>query len=174
MGIDAVSPANRIEEILKGERKRRSMNTPQQKLQVPEIPGYYLYWFRGEPERIEQALDAGYEFVDRREVHTYNHDLAGDGSVSGHTDMGSRVSVVDGSGVGGDGQALRLYLMKLREEWHKEDLADAEKYTTKLVHSLKAGTVGIGDKDAGLQAEDKDKFYGGQTNLFQPKHVRRS
>ena len=34
------------------DRKRIPMNVPIQKLEVPEIPGYRLYWFRAEPGRL--------------------------------------------------------------------------------------------------------------------------
>ena len=58
------------------ERQRIPMSLPMQKLAVPELEGYHLHWMLGTTTRINQALRAGYEFVDPSEVDVVNTGLA--------------------------------------------------------------------------------------------------
>ena len=128
------------------DRERIPMTLPTQKLQVPEIPGYFLYWFRGEPGRLSRAMRAGYEFVGYDEVELNNFDLAGDLTGPGQTDMGNRVSVPAQDGASEDGQYLRLYLMKLKQELRDSDVMQyEEKMIDPFVGALKAGMVGAGE-----------------------------
>ena len=99
------------------ERTRIPMSVPVANLAVPEIPGYHLHWFRGEPQRIQRAQEAGYEFVNKGEVLVNNKSLGSDPASDGNTDMGTRVSHISGSDLADDGQPQRLYLMKIKEEW---------------------------------------------------------
>lgn len=116
------SDATNLETV--AERKRIPFTGPDLKLAVPEISGYHLHWFLGSPARIQRAIQAGYEFVDQSEVQVNNHLLGGNPLDSGSTDLGTRVSIVaGGEDIGTDGQATRLYLMKIKEEWWKEDQA---------------------------------------------------
>ena len=48
--------------------RRIPMALPTLKLEIPAIPGYVCHWFRGTQQRIQQALNAGYEWVGRGEV----------------------------------------------------------------------------------------------------------
>lgn len=109
----------------RAERVRVPMTVPVQKLAAPEIPGFFLYWMRGTPDRLQQANRAGFEFVTEEEMQVNNTSLGGDASKSGSTDLGSRVSVLantSGDGeIDGSGQPVRLYLMKQKWEWHLED-----------------------------------------------------
>ena len=104
-----VNPANETgqDAVSTVQRRRIPMSLPQMRLEVPEgcCPGFHLHWFVGTPNRIQRAQDAGYEFVSRGEVFVNNKDLAGDVTQSGNTDLGDRVSIVDGDGTGVDGQA---------------------------------------------------------------------
>ena len=138
------TPATR--DSAKAERKRIPMSTPVQKLSVPDMPGYHLHWFNGTEDRIQRALDGGYEFVDQREMRTNATGLGSDSTVSGNTDMGSRVSVVGGSELGRDGQAVRLILMKIKQEWWLEDQKVIEARSDQVVASLGMGAIGS-DKD---------------------------
>lgn len=172
MAIEQVSPANSAERVT--ERTRIPMSTGQQKLSVPEIPGYHLHWMRGTPDRLSQAIAAGYEFVDASETSVTNLSLGGDARTDGSTDMGTRVSVLAGEEVGPDGQPTRLYLMKLKEEWHQEDLAKQTDSSEKLRKTLLSGGMGQGQHEA---AGDADKRYVGDRttrNMFQPKPIKRS
>ena len=126
--------------------KRVPMTAPTRKLEVPDIPGYKMYWFRGEPGRLQRALKAGYEFVSPDEVEINNFDLSGNLNLPGHTDMGERVSVAAQDGAGDDGQFLRLYLMKIKLEWWTADqeLYEKEKIDP-MVGALNGGLIGAGE-----------------------------
>ena len=126
--------------------QRVPMTSPTRKLEVPDLPGFKMYWFRSEPGRIQRALKAGYEFVKPEEVDINNFDLAGNLNNPGSTDMGDRVSVAAQDGVGENGQFMRLILMKIKIEWWTED---QEKYEAEkvdpVVASLGAGSIGAGE-----------------------------
>lgn len=149
------------------ERKRIPMNVPTQKLEVPEIPGYRLYWFRGEPSRLLRAEQAGYEYVDRGEIELNSVGLA-DSAADGNSDMGSRVSVAAGDMVGEDRQPLRLVLMKIREEWAIENDEILEDRNESIAAALRGGLIGS-EKD---RPDDRDaRYVGNQTKI--PELFRR-
>lgn len=127
------------------ERKRIPMNAPVSRLETAEIPGYHLHWFRDDPQRIERAKQAGYEFVMDKEVAPPNVSLGGSSAVSGNMDMGSAVSTV--SVVGKD--AVRLVLMKIKQELFEEDQRLLERRSQQVVEALSAGMVGAGQQGAG-------------------------
>ena len=140
-----LNPASR--ETPAAERKRIPMSVPVQKLEAPDIPGYHLHWFNGTPDRIQRAIDGGYEFVDPREAKPNNTSLGGVSTASGSTDMGSQVSVVAGSELGNDGQPIRLILMKIKQEWYEEDQELVNQRNDKVRDSLLGGLIGA-EKDA--------------------------
>lgn len=121
------------------ERQRIPMSLPLQKLSVPDLPGFHLHWMLGSTTRINQALRAGYEFVEATEVETTNTGLADDASKSGNTDMGSRVSVSAGAELGTDGSEQRLYLMKIKQEWWEADQAALENRNEQIAATLRGG-----------------------------------
>lgn len=130
--------------------RRAPMFQPEAKLHVPEgaIPGYKLYWFRGMPGRLAYARRVGFEYVKPEEIqdHLLGFGFA-DGPEGGNTDMGDRVSVAAQEGVGPDGQFLRLYLMKIKQEWWDEDMVRyTETKIDPIVESLKAGMVEAGSR----------------------------
>lgn len=157
------------------ERKRIPLSVPQRKLEVPEIPGYYLRWFRGTPQRLAQAERAGFLFVQPEEIQLNNLALGGDATKAGNSDMGDRVSVIEGGEVDGSGQAIRMYLMKQKMEDHLEDqtivqnrndsVADA------LVGAYSSGQVGVGQ--GGETAEDAAARYVDQKRTRVPELFRR-
>lgn len=143
--------------------KRIPLSVPQRKLEVPEIPGYHLRWFRGTQSRLAQAVQAGYEFVSPDEVKLNNVSLGGDASKTGNTDMGSRVSVAEG-GETENGQAVRLYLMKQKLEFKAEDDAILSKRNDSVVAALtvgfRQGTIGLEESmRQGETREDADQRY---------------
>lgn len=151
------------------EATRIPMSLPQTKLAVPEIPGYYLYWFLG--QNVPRALKAGYEFVDESEAMLVNTGLADDVSKQGNSDMGTRVSAVAGGLIEGTAEPQRLYLMKLRQEWRDKDVQLLEQANERIAQALRGGQVIAGQASApGETAEDKLKRYlkKGQ-DLFIPK-----
>lgn len=101
-------------------RERIPMSVPQARLDVEEIPGFRLYWFK--EENIPRAIQAGYEFVGNDEVALNRIEIGGHSDASGNTDLGSQVSLV--SGTDARGQPQRLVLMKIPLEYFKEDQMD--------------------------------------------------
>jgi hypothetical protein len=124
----AINPANSVGEKMSEAREARTripMSAPRAKLSTPDIPGFHSHWLNDYPGRLLQASQGGYEFVSPEEALVSSRDLAGD-VVGKGTDLGSRISVVVGKNE--DGTPLRAYLMKIRNEWYKEDqLASQER-----------------------------------------------
>lgn len=163
------SPANGKPRVT--DRTRVPLATGQQKLAIPAIPGYYLYWMLGKPDMIERAMQAGYTFVNEDEVSPTNHSLGGDAKKSGNSDMGTRVSVLAGREIGADGQPIRLYLMKLPEEWYQEDQKFKEQKSDAIRKALLQGQVGS-ENDAN-SSDTRARYVGrDNTNMFQPKSRR--
>jgi len=147
------------EEEVKAIRKRIPMSVPRQKLEVPDIPGFHCHWMADRPGRVPQALQAGYEFVDMGEISVQNTGLADDISLDGNNDLGTRVSVIGGIGMGGDVE--KLYLMKIRQEWWDEDQAELRQKNDSIwqqIHRGEATSDTPGDasnryvKDVNLQS----------------------
>jgi hypothetical protein len=90
------------------------MNIPRRKLEVAPIPGFRLYWHR--QSDIERAIDAGYVFVDKNEIHINSRQIGAAYAMGGNTDLGSNVSIVGSAGTG-----ERLVLMKIPEEYYLDD-----------------------------------------------------
>lgn len=159
----AANPANSAE---KAPRQRIPLGLPTLKLNVPEIPGYVCYWFRGTPHRLQQALQAGYTFVERDEVHLNHHGLANDYESDGNSDMGTRVSVA--SGDGNEASNNRLYLMKIPKDLWQEDERMIEEKHEQLAAQLR-GSTGLP-----AQGADPSKNYsrGESRNLFTPRRAR--
>lgn len=158
------------------DRRRIPISVPQRKLEVPEIPGYKLRWFRGTPQRLAQAERAGFEFVSPEEIQLNDLSLGGDATRSGNTDMGTRVSIVEGSEVDGGGNAVRLYLMKQREELWKEDEAIGQERNDSVAEALTAayrqGTVGgqaPGEQSVDAQSRYVDTKRTRMPDLFRKK-----
>ena len=129
------NPANdvKVSEIPEG---YIPMSAPVQRLQVPEMPGFKLHWFRGEPGRIARAQRAGYKFVDETEVRVNNFDLGGSKDNSGNTDLGTRVSIEAGEDDG------RLYLMKVPQELYDYAQKLLGREVDSVVDALTSGKVG--------------------------------
>jgi hypothetical protein len=170
MAIEKLNPAT--SSTAARERKRIPMSVPVQRLETAEIPGYHLHWFLSTGERLQRALDGGYEFVDEREIKVNNVSLGGDSALSGNTDLGSRVSVVSGQEVGKDGQPTRLILMKIKQEWWKEDQAQVEARNTKVRDALLGGMIGAEqDRQGDSQHRYVDKTRTAIPDFFKPKRA---
>jgi len=112
---ERVDPRARIDNREISANERVPMGGSQLKLAVTKIPGYVQRWFNDVGDRIETAKKAGYTHVSKAGVKV------GSGPESGHTDLGSVVSKIVGTQV--NGQPLRAYCMKIKEEWYIEDQA---------------------------------------------------
>jgi hypothetical protein len=150
------------------ERKRIPMNVPIQKLEVPEIPGYRMYWFRSEPSRLLRAEQAGYEYVGRGEIELNSTGLA-DSAADGNTDMGTLVTISAGDMIGEDKQPLRLILMKIREEWAQENDQILEDRNESIAAALRGGLIGS-EKDV-TQSDRDARYVGSQSKI--PELFRR-
>ena len=118
-------------------RKRRGVfNGSKGKLTIDgNIPGYHLHVFNDEGTRIQDAQDNGYEFVHPDEVKGIRENV-----VSGNGDLGdSRVRFLVGTKDRGD--PLYGYLMKIRQEWHDEDMADLEVKNSLVDDAIRKGTI---------------------------------
>lgn len=154
------------------ERVRRPFTVPTGNLSVPEIPGYVLYWFRGDLQRISRALEAGYEYVDQGEVHLNNRSLGSDSARSDNTDMGTRVSRIAGGDMAYDGQPARLYLMKIKEELWKQDQAALTAPGSRLEgvrKSLAGGLLGADN----VSGADKAQVYVDSKRTKLPEFLKR-
>lgn len=132
-------------------RKRVPLGTHHQKMSVPEemIPDTHVArWFNDKDNRIQRAIDAGYEFVKPMEGKKI-----GDGERDGNTDIGTKVSKIVGENRSGD--PMRAYLMMIRKEWYEEDQAKKMERVNAIDEAI--GTPGFGAAKKGL---DKSKTYG--------------
>lgn len=135
------------------ERKRIPMSVPRQKLQVADIPGYHLHWALD--SRIPSYLQAGYEYVNGEEVQLNQQSVGTDSTISGNQDLGTRVSVV--AGVGQDGRAEHLVLMKLRLEFWTEDCRVLEQQNARRLEGIFRGEQIMGAE--GVKSEDRNLMY---------------
>lgn len=92
--------------------------------------GKHVHWINDQDGRVEQALQAGYTFVDPADVPSLGaNDLHQENS-----DLNSKVSKVTGRG----DKAMRSYLMAINQEWYDEDRAAHEQNVNMLVdHALR-------------------------------------
>jgi hypothetical protein len=161
------------------------MTVPVQRLAAPPIPGYYTYWFKGTPDRIQQAQNAWFEWVHPDEITVNSRDLGSSATAPGSSDMGTRVSVlanISGDGeIGPDGQPMRLYLMKQKWEYHEEDVELLRKANSGVVDALTAH-FGRGSPLEGAvegeQQEDVSQRYVDKKrttipDFFKPKRQKR-
>lgn len=176
------NPANETGKRAPGQRARIPLSVPQRKLEVPNIPGYWLRWIRGTSQRLGQAQRAGFEFVQPDEVELNDVSFGGDATKAGNSDMGSHVSVIEGSEVDGTGQAIRMFLMKQKMEYYIEDsniiqdrndsVADA------LTGQLREGQIGVrapgspAEDTADINARYVDKARSKMPELFRRKTPR--
>lgn len=155
MGNETVkqNPATAAAPTNAAARKRIPMSIPQRKLEVPEIEGYHLHWFLG--TNIARAQQGGYEFVEEKDVSINNRSVATDATLSGNADLGSRVSVI--SGAGANGQPESLYLMKIKEEWWREDQQVLEARNQQIMDAIYRSKEGLATAED--RAVDKGSKY---------------
>lgn len=164
--MEKANPSNAPEKE-KPSRRRIPMSVPNLRLTVPEIPGYKLRWMRGDVQRIAQATAGGYEFVAPEEVNLNTFGLGNGPEHSGNGDLGNRVSVAAGGGDITNGQATRLYLMKIRDEFWMEDEEQIAQSTERLAAQLR-GDAGF----AQAGGDNSNRYSKGENrNMFQPRRA---
>ena len=160
------NPAN-MYDIKVTDQTRLSAASPVRQLEVPEIPGYRLYWFADRPGRIDWALRVGYEFVTDEEVQVNNRRVADDSTLDGNQNLGSRVSLYGDTN--DRGHAVNLYLMKIKQEWYDKDRKAQEAASEAIVATLKRGMVGAENEKAG---DAKLRYTRNAENMFNRKSRR--
>jgi hypothetical protein len=141
-------------------RKRIPMDVPQQRLEVQEIPGWRLYWFK--EENVAKAYcDGHYDFVTQEDARLNRITIAGNPRESGNTDLGSGVSIIGGKDA--DGRPQRLVLMKLPIEFFKEDQAAKMLKNTERLSGVFEGEKIFGEdgevNDSGQLTYTKDVSF---------------
>lgn len=165
---DKVNPANdtQVSEIPEG---YIPMSAPTRRLQVPAKAGFVRYWFRGDPGRIQRAMQAGYQFVDPKDVKVNSFDLGGDAKTSGNTDMGSRVSISSGDDGGAEGGG-RLYLMEIPQHLYEHSQTLLQETNNRVARALTAGLIGSDDESF---ADKKARYTNQVPDFFNPHKRRR-
>jgi hypothetical protein len=123
-GATAIDPGDpnfaNLEDFIPASRRdfqRKPFGGQRQKLMHPERPGYHRHWFNDEPNRINQALGAGYEHV--------------------NDEKDRPVSYVVGSAKGGG--PLVAYLMEIPLLWFNEDMAAQDAAVLDRLQDIRAG-----------------------------------
>ena len=113
--------------------RRNSIGVPRLTLAVlNEIPGYHLCWMNDDGN-VQNALDSGYEFVTKGETELAN------GVTPQNTDVSDKIKQKVGTTQQGD--VLYAYLMKIKNEWHEEDMFEIEKQNKAVEDSIASGNI---------------------------------
>lgn len=132
-------------------RERVPMGVPRAKLTVQnKEPGYAYRWINDAPGRIAQAQQAGYEFV------TDGQTTTGDTGES-NTDLGTQVSAIVGTHE--DGSTMRAYLMRIPEQYYREDQAMKQSEIDKIDESVRQGAIGKEHGDGHTYIPDRGIRY---------------
>jgi hypothetical protein len=163
-GIEAAKPASGLQIRKAADRPRRDIrrvfNGTKLKLTLPpdivqayKEAGWHLYGFNDVDGRIEEALEAGYEFITQSE-------LGGrlNSALSEVTDIGDKVSFMAGKKENGD--SMRVYIMKIPEvDFRSNDKKLQERNdeidrAIKQGKNIKQGTSSDGFYDAGISVKN--------------------
>lgn len=152
----SVAPEKKIE------RKRVSMSVPSRRLEVPDLPGYRLYWFLD--RNVPRALGASYEAVTSDELSVNQLNVATSKDISGNASLGSNIKVINGVSRGGDPEYFNL--MKIRMEYYLEDQEALAVANARALEAIFKNEEIVDGKDSPLSAADKANRYV-KTALFQ-------
>lgn len=146
------NPAQDQSAVQRTRAPRVPMSEMRLRLQVPEVPGWRLYWFKD--ENVPAALDAYYEPVKRGEISLNPNGIgvAGDGN----TDMGTNVSIIAGQNAAG--APVRLNLMKLKMEYFLEDQKTLEQRNSVILQAIFGDEAKMLDKDGNLKDKDPQAY----------------
>lgn len=138
-----------------------SMDVPEQKLAVPDVPGFYLYWHLG--KSVRKALRAGYQHVKDEELEVEQKGVANAAAETGNTDMGTNISIVAGGTVDDDDpEPARLYLMKLPLWIHERNNQKKASINESIAQAIRSGSVGSEsdpDRNKRYMKKGQDLFY---------------
>jgi len=109
-------------------RRRASVGGHALKLNAPTRPGWTRRWFNDAGNRIADAHELGYTFVEADDIKS--------------SDVGSRVSRLVGTKEGGGG--LTAYLMETPDELFAEGMSEKEAHNRQIDDALVAGRDSTG------------------------------
>ena len=112
---------------------RSSFNGTEAKLRIGHaLPGYHLHILNDVPGRIDQALQAGYDFVSPDEVGGVANNV-----VSRNTDLGDKVRFLVGSGP--NNEPMYAYLMKIELDLYEEDQQALQSKNNRIDEAIRGG-----------------------------------
>lgn len=118
-----------------GRKRRNVFNGTESKLSVTKsIPGYHLHVFTDTGNRVQEALDGGYEFVSPDEVGGVSENV-----VSRNGDLGDRVRFLVNPRA--EGSEQYGFLMKQRQEWYEEDQAALQTKNNAIDAAIRKGNL---------------------------------
>jgi hypothetical protein len=113
--------------------RRSSIGTPKLTLAVQsDIPGYHLCWMNDDGN-VESAVDSGYEFVTRGETELVY------GITPLNVDIADKIKQKVGTNEAG--HPLYAYLMKIKQEWHEEDMAEIANENKRIEEAIAGGNI---------------------------------
>jgi len=113
--------------------ERTSFNGTEAKLRIGnQIEGYHLHILNDVPGRIDQALQAGYEFVSPDEVGGVANNV-----VSRNTDLGDKVRFLVGQG--SNNEPMYAYLMKIESDLYAEDQQALQAKNNRIDDAIRGG-----------------------------------
>jgi len=108
--------------------KRIPLGVPVSKLAIKKRDGYHRHWMNDNGARIQQAEQAGYQFVEKESL-----------SGTAQKGLGTKVSQIVGTKE--DGTPLTAYLMEIKQEWYDEDQSLMQAEVDKVDEAIKTGNV---------------------------------
>ena len=125
-----------------GQRQRRSsIGSPKLTLAVQnDIPGYHLCWMNDDGN-VENAVNSGYEFVTRGETELVY------GVTPLNVDLADKIKQKVGTNEAG--HPLYAYLMKIKQEWHEEDMAELAQENKRIEEAIAGGNINGADGQDG-------------------------
>lgn len=127
----------------KGKRSRRvPLNSFRTKLHIPEDQlekGFHYRWFKDVGGRVEQAQNAGFDFV-------LNDGKIQVGEREGNTDVGSRISILGGDDPRKPEGSYRMVLMRQPMEFYEEDQKEKQDRIDGLSAQINRNLDGVGDR----------------------------
>lgn len=148
--------------------KRIPMSVPQLKLEVPEIPGWHLYW--AAESNLPRFFQGGYELVYDREIHLNQTGIGSQHSISGNMDMGTRVAIA--AGVKENGDTEYLVLVKIEEEYFREDQGKIEALNRRILRAIFKERKPIDQGGQGNNPGDTQQRYVDQAQISVNGHLR--
>jgi hypothetical protein len=126
-------------------RKRGVLNGTESKMKINKlIEGFHLHWMNDERNRIDDALEAGYEFVKPEEVGG----MSNNNVTSRNQELSKdKVRLLVGSTQEGP---LFAYLMKIRQDWYDEDQGSLHEKNDTVDAAIRGGKTTTGTSTDGF------------------------